>query len=504
LGDYKDDGNESEKDSNMAEEQALLPFIQQAFGRGLRAPSIEPFKETFTRTAEEKRTEYKSASELGLDLDAQGWGVWSEQIKSLYEKAKTGAITVGSAEWFAEKQKAAASAGAMKQTQDLIKGYEDSIVKMNDQFLYSKTDSLGNTQVLGLNDFRKKIQEIYLEKFKNPMELVNKVATELNDFTVLPMGINAAMKEAQTRGLAISRELQRMGGDITAVSFKNGQIVVATTQDDQDPALAAKTAEEVKALVDQYKPYLDLMYERDTDTDKKDPIKKEEYVQNLIKSFLFPQREPVVTTRNPLQVTAPRARKDWGSIGMRLEDITKDVATAIEGSDPSAIEKYTSSLGLKAKYLPSQNSFVFYQDAMNTAGKPYQKEISTIPAESQALTRFIIAENEKFIDRESLDEFPEVSVDQDKAKSSRAEKAVTSFGNELRKGGSSDEVRASIKKLIEITGVEGVKISSGFTNILNSDIEIDGVLYSDPDEIVIKINEKLGSGNSKKDPLGIN
>ena len=487
----------------MAEEQALLPFIQQAYGQGLKAPSIEPFKETFKRNADQKREEFKSASELGLELDAKGWGQWSKQIESLYEKAKTGEITVGSAEWFAEKQKAAASAGAMKQTQDLIKEYKENMVKNPDQFIYSKTDDSGNTQVMGLGDFEAKMQEIYAKDFENPMKLVNDVATEMGNLTSLPMGINTAMKDAQTRGMAISRELQRMGGDITAVSFKNGQVVVATTQDDQDPALAAKTAEEVQALADQYKPYLELKYETDTPTDQKDPDKKEAYVQNYIKSLLFPKREPEVTNRNPIREVARRGKGDWGSAGMRLEDITRDVATAIENSDPTAIEKYTSSLSLKAKYLPSKNSFVFYQDAMSSSGKPYQKEISTIPAESQALTRFIISENEKFIDRESLDEFPEVSVDQDKAKSSRAEKAVTSFGNELRKGGNSDEVKDAIKKLIDTTGVEGVKISSGITNIFNRDIEIDGVLYSDPDEIVSKIKEKLGLGNSNKDPLDI-
>jgi hypothetical protein len=491
----------------MAEEQALLPFIQQAYGQGLKAPSIEPFKETFKRNADQKREEFKSASELGLELDAQGWGIWSKQIESLYEKAKTGEITVGSAEWFAEKQKASASAGAMKQAQDLIKEHEDGIIKMNDQFIYSETNEAGNTKVMGLDDFRKNIRDIYDRDFRDemtPMEVVNEITNELGKFTSLPMGVNTALKEAQTRGLAISRELQRMGGDITAVSFKNGQVVVATTQDDQDPALAAKTAEEVQALADQYKPYLELKYETDTPTDQKTPDGKEGYVQDFIKSLLFTERSPDVTTRNPVRDVALKPRKDWGSIGMRLEDITRDVATAIENSDPTAIEKYTSSLSLKAKYLPSKNSFVFYQDAMSSSGKPYQKEISTIPAESQALTRFIISENEKFIDRESLDEFPEVSVDQDKAKSSRAEKAVTSFGNKLRKGGNSGEVKDAIKKLIDTTGVEGVKISSGITNIFNSKIEIDGVLYSDPDEIVSKIKEKLGSGNIDTDPLRIN
>ena len=286
----------------MAEEQALLPFIQQAYGQGLKAPSIEPFKETFKRNADQKREEFKSASELGLELDAKGWGIWSKQIESLYEKAKTGEITVGSAEWFAEKQKASASAGAMKQAQDLIKEHEDGIIKMSDQFIYSQTDEAGKTKVMGLDDFRKNIRDIYDRDFKDemtPMEVVNEITNELGKFTSLPMGVNTALKEAQTRGLAISRELQRMGGDITAVSFKNGQVVVATTQDDQDPALAAKTAEEVQALADQYKPYLELKYETDTPTDQKTPDGKEGYVQDFIKSLLFTERSPDVTSRNP-------------------------------------------------------------------------------------------------------------------------------------------------------------------------------------------------------------
>jgi len=90
-----------------------------------------------------------------------------------------------------------------------------------------------------------------------------------------------------------------MGGDITAVSFKNGQIVVATTQDDQDPALATKTAAEIQALVDQYKPYLELAYDRDTPLAKKSTDEREAFVQDFIKSLLFTEREPDVTSRNP-------------------------------------------------------------------------------------------------------------------------------------------------------------------------------------------------------------
>jgi predicted methyltransferase MtxX (methanogen marker protein 4) len=265
----------------MPQEQSLLPFIQQAYGRGVQLPSIKPFQDTFEKQAEQKRKDYQSVAELGIDLDANNLKNFEVEMSKMLEQAKEGNLVVGGADWLAQKEKLAATAAQYKQVQDLRKDYTTMLLEKPDQAFIG-----GKTGIEGVTELQEQLRQIQAQEGLSNAQRINEMAKVMEGVRTLPMGINEAKNAARDDGLAISKQLKELGVTPQQVGTVGGQYIIRGVRGDAGAkALEAEVIEQMNSLKDQYGQYYAIDYTRRNPDAEEFEI--EEHVDEQLKALLF-------------------------------------------------------------------------------------------------------------------------------------------------------------------------------------------------------------------------
>lgn len=294
----------------MAVNPAQLAFqTQQAYSRGTEI-DIQPILDGAKEWRDFQRAEYKSLQDVGSELDANFYGKWESNLNSLYDKAASGELKVGSPEWSAATKKLKDRAAQIKQVQDL----RDEQIKLfqtkPDQTQFLEETETGELIDTGSAGYRERIEELLQNNYDDPTQLANDFAKLSRRVQVMPVGISTGFKEARTSTEKVGETLLNAGEtEVQNQQVRAGNITfdVKTTMNPQD------TDRMVKGLVSQYEPVLRADYKRKSAVQDLG-LTEDEYVKTTIESML-----PSGKVENKVR-SVPRPRNDDDS-GSGLRDL---------------------------------------------------------------------------------------------------------------------------------------------------------------------------------------
>ena len=478
----------------MPQEQALLPYINQAYGQNVQAPDMSTFQETFTKDSERKREEYKTATEIGIDLDAQSYKLVEGSLKKLLDDAGSMDVPVGSPEWNARKGRVMAFAAQAKEISDVTKGMMDQFDQFPDQMTYMKEVD-GEVIDMGKQEYMNDIEAARNREYENPLELVNVMANINQNATKLPVGVQQGIQNLRSDAIKTSSLLVQAGrGEVRPVSVNSGNVTFEI-ETNADPN---EVKEMVGTLRAQHGGSLAAQYRRTGGRSGNQGLTEEQYVDQNIADMM-------ITAARQYQVRGDFSSRGRGGSGSnrqpRIEEFQTDMKAAIENIDVDQVLKYVAGAGFNGErtVINGQPYFRFFKSGQTATGAQTKQNVVEVPLEMRALEDFVV-QNSKQIDRESLDAFerPEVDVSKKQATiDAGKQQRLDSFATQWAEDTSSKARKERVAELKEFLGVDWIGIDTG---TFNDDIIVDGEKYRSVSKAVEAIKEKLGTQTPAETP----
>lgn len=279
----------------MPQEQSLIPLIQQAYGKGVKGVDTSQILDIQERDIAEKKKEYKSATEIGLDLDLGRYQVIRGDLDSILKDASSGDLSVGSDEWVRRVGGFKAMAAQLKQAQDLGKQVFDYGIENPDLFSYYKKDETGDIIDAGFQGYVEDMRKLNEQKFDNYYERINQEALINQGVAPAKRSLADAYQALDLEAKAINKELidssKEKSAEVKRVPIGNNVYVDVVTN--LNPA---EVQEKINFLAQEFAEDFGREYsmlpadkrasiEGDTPEEKRDKYIKEKVAARIQKSF---------------------------------------------------------------------------------------------------------------------------------------------------------------------------------------------------------------------------
>lgn len=472
----------------MPQEQLLLPAIQRAYGSFAQTPNMSGFQDVFTKDSERKREEFKTAAQIGADLDAESYKQIEGKIKGMLDMAKRGEVPVGGSEWIGMMEENAAAASQLKEAKEVRKEMEQQFLNAPDQMVFMEQAPNGEMIDTGYDGFVAAQSRLMAEDYENPYELVQKQSELLQQAQKLPMGVQAGIRELRDAASQVSNQLLGAGdaAETKAIRTPGGTIINMRTAARSEDAEAA-----IASLYDQYSPYLAAQWSRAGGSSGTGQS-QEEFIDESIRGMLQMEESRQQFVRD---FPPPRTGGSGSRRTPRTENFRRDVKEAIEQSDPEKVVQYVSGKGwnVDTVFEDGRPFFQFYQRGQTKDGSETRQKITNVPMTERGLAEFIISNSDQ-VDRETLDETQELGIDQSLAARSQRGVELRTVAKDVRErvadrwaGQTATSARRSmINSIIETYGLEGVEFKTFTDRVI-----VDGKVYKGAEGIADALSRKI-------------
>ena len=474
----------------MPQEQALLPYINQAYGQNVQAPDMSTFQETFTKDSERKREEFKSVTEIGIDLDAESYRHVEKGIKKMLEEARRGDLKVGSAEWQQRSALNQAAAGQMREEAEIRKGMLEEFMSAPDQMSYLKPvfypgtnepmvdPDTGEPEMVdvGKEGYLADMQEMINRDYENPMELVNERAKIHENVVKLPVPVQQGLASLRRDASTASKQLLGAGEtDLRDSKQRFGNVVLNIRTTASDDSVRAA----ISSLIDQHGQTIAAQWSR-MGGSQATGMTKEAFIADTIQGMLQTQEE-TAQIRSDFS-SRGQGRQPQGVSPREIEvakNVKPNVARAQSENNPSYINEYLRGNGFEARSRGGMWEIVEY-------GKSKSEDTRVVGVINPNNANEIydaIAENNKNISRDAIDMFtfdatPGSETPQQREVRSEAETYIDTLFNpdQHDDDGVVPKAKDVLDRMVKRFNLDGVQIISE-KNKKPIKIKIDGTEY---------------------------
>lgn len=440
----------------MPQEQALLPYIDKAFGTNVQAPDMSTFRDTFTEDSKMKREEYKSVSQIGSELDAQSYKQIEGKIKGMLEKARRGELKVNSGDWVQQSGDTIAAASQLKEAEKLRKEYQEQFLSKPDQMVFMEEVN-GEVVDTGLQGYLRAQENLMGQEYESPYELVQKQAEMLQRAQMLPVGVQQGIQALRNDAIKTSALLVQAGrGAVKPVSVNSGNVTFEI-ETNADPD---EVKEMVGTLRAQHGQSLAAQYRRTGGSSGNQGLTEAQYVDQNIADMMITAARQYQIRSTPSPTT-----RNTGATPKEMEtakDVKPNVARAQSENNPSHINEYLRGNGFEARTRGGMWEIVEYGKSKDENARV----ISVVNPNNANEIYDAIAANNKNISRDAIDMFTfegESGAEnpQQREVRSEADKYITALFNpdqikddKGRVRFTAEELLSQLKKKFSVSGVE--------------------------------------------------